>query len=68
MAEQESLPSQIEYLIKNMMDTSQDVWRRYNYRQRLAKMRDLMNDKITKYDAEYAKANRNVTPFKRISK
>jgi hypothetical protein len=68
MAEQEPLPSQIEYLIKNMMDSSQDVWRRQTYRQRLAKMRDLMNDKIAKYDMEYAKANRNVTPFKRASK
>ena len=68
MAEQEPLPSQIEYLIKNMMDSSQDVWRRYTFRQRLAKMRDMMNDKIAKYDSEYAKANRNVTPFKRASK
>ena len=68
MAEQEPLPSQIEYLIKNMMDSSQDVWRRYTYRQRLGKMRDMMNDKIAKYDSEYAKANRNVTPFKRVSK
>ena len=68
MAEQEPLPSQIEYLIKNMTDSSQDVWRRYTFRQRLAKMRDMMNDKIAKYDSEYAKANRNVTPFKRASK
>jgi len=68
MAEQESLPSQIEYLMKNMLDQSQDVWKRNNFRQRLARIRDLMNDKIAKYDSEYAKANRNVTPFKRASK
>ena len=68
MAEQESFPSQIEYLMKNMLDQSQDVWKRQNFRQRLVRMRDLMNDKIAKYDAEYAKANRNVTPFKRASK
>lgn len=68
MSEQEQLPSQIDYLIKNMLDSSQDVWKRNNFRQRLAKMRDLMNDKIAKFDTEYAKANRNVTPFKRVSK
>jgi hypothetical protein len=68
MAEQESLPSQIEYLIKNMLDQSQDVWKRQNFRQRLVRMRDLMNDKIAKYDIEYAKVNRNVTPIKRASK
>jgi hypothetical protein len=68
MAEQESLPSQVEYLIKNMMDQSQDVWRRQNFRLRLVRIRDIMNDNIAKYDTEYAKVNRNVTPIKRASK
>lgn len=68
MAEQESLPASIEYLIKNMMDSNQDVWRRQPFRQRLARMRDLIDEKIVKYDVEYAKANRNVTPFKKVSK
>lgn len=68
MAEQEPLPASIEYLIKNMMDSNQDVWRRQPFRQRLARMRDLIDEKIVKYDAEYSKANRNVTPFKRASK
>lgn len=68
MAEQEPLPASIEYLIKNMLDSNQDVWRRQPFRQRLARMRDLIDEKIVKYDAEYIKANRNVTPFKRASK
>ena len=68
MAEQEPLPASIEYLIKNMLDSNQDVWRRQPFRQRLARMRDLIDEKIIKYDAEYTKANRNVTPFKRASK
>lgn len=68
MAEQEPLPASIEYLIKNMLDSNQDVWRRQPFRQRLARMRDLIDEKIVKYDAEYTKANRNVTPFKRVSK
>ena len=68
MAEQETLPASIEYLIKNMLDSNQDVWRRQPFRQRLARMRDLIDEKIIKYDAEYTKANRNVTPFKRASK
>ena len=68
MAEQEPLPASIEYLIKNMLDSIQDVWRRQPFRQRLARMRDLIDEKIVKYDAEYTKANRNVTPFKRASK
>jgi len=68
MAEHEPLPASIEYLIKNMMDSNQDVWRRQPFRQRLARMRDLIDEKIVKYDAEYTKANRNVTPFKRASK
>jgi hypothetical protein len=68
MAEQEPLPASIEYLIKNMLDSNQDVWRRQPFRQRLARMRDLIDEKIVKYDAEYTKANRNVTPFKRASK
>jgi len=68
MAEQEPLPASIEYLIKNMMDSNQDVWRRQPFRQRLARMRDLIDEKIVKYDAEYSKANRNVAPFKRASK
>ena len=67
MAEQEPLPASIEYLIK-MLDSNQDVWRRQPFRQRLARMRDLIDEKIIKYDAEYTKANRNVTPFKRASK
>ena len=68
MAEQEPLPASIEYLIKNMLDSNQDVWRRQPFRQRLARMRDLIDEKIVKYDVEYAKANRNVTPFKKVSK
>jgi len=68
MAEQEPLPASIEYLIKNMLDSNQDVWRRQPFRQRLARMRDLIDEKIVKYDAEYTKANRNVTPLKRASK
>lgn len=68
MAEQEPLPASIEYLIKNMLDSNQDVWRRQPFRQRLARMRDLIDEKIVKYDVEYTKANRNVTPFKRASK
>jgi hypothetical protein len=68
MAEQEPLPASIEYLIKNMLDSNQDVWRRQPFRQRLARMRDLIDEKIVKYDSEYTKANRNVTPFKRASK
>lgn len=68
MAEQEPLPASIEYLIKNMLDSNQDVWRRQPFRQRLVRMRDLIDEKIVKYDAEYTKANRNVTPFKRASK
>lgn len=68
MAEHEPLPSQIEYLIKNMMDSNQDVWRRQPFRQRLARMRDLIDEKISKYDVEYAKANRNVTPLKKGAK
>jgi len=68
MAEQEPLPASIEYLIKNMLDSNQDVWRRQPFRQRLARMRDLIDEKIVKYDAEYTKANKNVTPFKRVSK
>jgi hypothetical protein len=68
MAEHEPLPASIEYLIKNMLDSNQDVWRRQPFRQRLARMRDLIDEKIVKYDSEYAKANRNVTPFKRASK
>lgn len=68
MAEHEPLPASIEYLIKNMMDTKQDVWRRQPFRQRLARMRDLIDEKINKYDLEYSKANRNVTSFKRVSK
>ena len=68
MAEHEPLPASIEYLIKNMMDSNQDVWRRQPFRQRLARMRDLIDEKIVKYDAEYTKANRNVTPFKKASK
>ncbi len=68
MAEQEPLPASIEYLIKNMLDSNQDVWRRQPFRQRLARMRDLIDEKIVKYDVEYTKANRNVTSFKRASK
>lgn len=68
MAELEPLPASIEYLIKNMLDSNQDVWRRQPFRQRLARMRDLIDEKIVKYDSEYTKANRNVTPFKRASK
>lgn len=68
MAEQEPLPSQLEYLIKNLLDSSQNVWRRQPYRVRLARIRDLLNEKISKYDAEYEKANRNVTPLKRAVK
>jgi len=68
MAEQEPLPASIEYLIKNMLDSNQDVWRRQPFRQRLARMRDLIDEKIVKYDSEYTKANRNVTPFKRAAK
>lgn len=68
MAEHEPLPASIEYLIKNMMDNNQDVWRRQPFRQRLARMRDLIDEKIIKYDAEYARANRNVTHLKRVTK
>jgi len=68
MAEQEPLPVSIEYLIKNMMDSNQDVWRRQPFRQRLARMRDLIDEKIGKYDSEYLKANKNVASFKRASK
>jgi len=68
MAEHEPLPASIEYLINNMMDSNQDVWRRQPFRQRLARMRDLIDEKIGKYDSEYLKANRNVAPFKRVSK
>ena len=68
MAEQEPLPASIEYLIKNMLDSNQDVWRRQPFRQRLARMRDLIDEKIVKYDSEYTKANRNVTPLKRATK
>ena len=68
MAEQEPLPSQLEYLIKNLLDSNQNVWRRQPYRVRLARIRDLLNEKISKYDAEYEKANRNVTPLKRAAK
>lgn len=68
MAEQEALPSQLEYLIKNMMDSNQDVWRRQPFRVRVARIRDLLNEKIAKYDSEYEKANRNVSGYKRVAK
>jgi hypothetical protein len=68
MAETESLPSQIEYLIKNMLDNNVDVWKRQTFRTRLARIRDQLNDKLSKYDSEYEKANRNVSPFKRVTK
>lgn len=68
MAEQEPLPSQLEYLIKNLLNSNENVWRRQPYRVRLARIRDLLNEKISKYDAEYEKANRNVTPLKRAAK
>lgn len=66
--EHEPIPAAIDYLIKNMTDPNVDVWRRQPFRQRLVKMRDLIDEKIAKYDIEYSKANRNVTPFKRVSK
>jgi len=68
MAESEPLPSQIEYLIKNMLDNNVDVWKRQTFRDRLSRIRDQLNDRLSKYDAEYEKANRNVTPFKRATK
>lgn len=68
MAEHEPLPASIEYLIKNMMDSNQDVWRRQPFRQRLVRLRDIIDEKISKYDIEYAKANKNPTSFKKASK
>ena len=68
MAESEPSPSQIEYLIKNMLDNNVDEWKRQTFRTRLSRIRDQLNDRLSKYDAEYEKANRNVTPFKRATK
>lgn len=52
------IPPLIESLIRETLNTKEDVWRRQNYRNNLAAYRSLIDAAIAKYDAEYEKAMR----------
>ena len=50
------MPPLIEGLIRDVLNTKADVWSRQVYRARLVEYRRTLDEAITKYDAEYAKA------------
>lgn len=54
--EQLIMPPLIEVLIRDVLNTKADVWSRQVYRARLVDYRRTLDEAITKYDAEYAKA------------
>lgn len=61
------MPPLIESLIKDTLNTKEDVWRRQNFRNSLAVYRNVIDAAIKKYDAEYEKAMNSREKKKRAS-
>lgn len=61
------MPPLIESLIKDMLNSKEDVWRRQNFRNNLAVYRNVIDTAIRKYDTEYEKAMNSKEKKRRAS-
>lgn len=60
------LPVQLEYLVKALKNTDDNVWQRQNYRDQLFAIMKKLEGEIHRFDLEYAKASKTVNQKKKI--
>lgn len=54
------IPAQLDYMLKALLDTKDNVWQRQAYQARLIAIRDKIDDVLRRFEVEYKKASTDV--------